>query len=141
MTRIVILSALLGCAFFFISFQKKPKFDLKASTARGKELYSTYCQSCHQEQGEGIEDLYPPLAKSDYLMADKDRSIQQILKGVSGEIKVNGKTYNMAMTGFELSDEETSDVVNYIRNSFGNKGTAVTPQQVAVIKSKNDGQK
>ncbi len=116
------------------SFQKKSKFDLTASMTRGREIYSTYCVSCHQEQGEGVEDIYPPLAKSDYLMADKKRSILQVLKGASGEMKVNGKIYNMEMTGFNLSAQETSDVLNYIRNSFGNKGEAITPDQVTALK-------
>lgn len=114
----------------FLSFQGKPAFDVKSSIARGKETYVAYCVSCHMEKGEGIEDVYPPLAKSDYFMADKKRAIHQILKGVSGEIKVNGKTYNAEMTGFDLSDQEVSDVINYLRNSFGNKGDAVTPDHV-----------
>src|SRR5690606_29207462 len=80
-----------------MSFQKKQKFDLKASIERGKEVYNTQCISCHMEKGEGIEAVFPPLAKSDYLMADKNRSIKQILEGASGEIKVNGKTYNGEM--------------------------------------------
>ena len=107
---------------------------MQASMGRGKEIYLTYCMSCHQEQGEGIDGLYPPVAKSDYLMADKSRSIIQVLKGVSGEMTVNGKVYNMEMTGFDLSAEETSDVLNYIRNSFGNKGDAVTPAEVTKLK-------
>ena len=119
-------------AIGFLSF--KQKFDLKASIARGKEIYTAQCLSCHQEQGEGIEDVFPPLAKSDYLMADKTRSIKQTLHGVSGEIKVNGKTYNGEMSGFDLTDEEVSDVLNYIRNSWGNKGVAITPQEVAVTR-------
>jgi mono/diheme cytochrome c family protein len=112
------------------SFQGKNSFDLKSSIARGKDTYTAYCISCHMEQGEGIDGVYPPLAKSDYLMADKKRSIQQVMKGVTGEIKVKGKIYNSEMTGFDLTDEEVSDVLNYVRNSFGNKGDAVTPAQV-----------
>jgi mono/diheme cytochrome c family protein len=119
-------------AISFLSF--KQKFDLKASIARGKDVYTAQCMSCHQEQGEGIEDVFPPLAKSDYLMADKTRSIKQTLHGVSGEIKVNGKTYNSEMSGFDLTDENVSDVLNYIRNSWGNKGPAVTPQEVATAR-------
>lgn len=112
------------------AFPQKPTFDLKGSVVRGKEIYTAYCISCHMEQGEGIEEIYPPLAKSDYLMADKKRSIQQTLKGVSGEMKVNGKLYNSEMSGFDLNDEEVSDVLNYIRNSFGNKGSAIIPADV-----------
>lgn len=124
------LTLILIVSLSFFAFQKKPKFDLQASMVRGKEIYATYCMSCHQEQGEGIDGIYPPVAKSDYLMADKNRSIIQTLNGVSGEMTVNGKVYTMEMMGIDLSAEETSDVLNYIRNSFGNKGEAITPSEV-----------
>ncbi len=112
------------------------KFDIKSSIIRGKELYTSYCITCHMEQGEGLEDVYPPLAKADYLMADKKRSIQQVIYGASGEMKVNGKTYNAEMTGFDLSDQEISDLLNYVRNSFGNKGAAITPDEVKGFRKK-----
>lgn len=118
----------------FFSFQQKPKFNLKASIARGKDVYIAQCLSCHQEQGEGIDGVYPPLAKSDYLMADKKRSVVQTLKGISGEIKVNGKIYTGDMPGFDLTDQEVSDVLNYIRNAWGNKGPAVTTEEVAAAR-------
>lgn len=114
----------------FLYSQAKPPFDLKASIARGQEVYVAQCLSCHMEKGEGIEEVYPPLAKADYLMADKKRSIVQVLYGASGIMKVNGKIYNLEMTGFDLTDQEASDVLNYVRNSWGNKGPAVTPEEV-----------
>jgi len=112
------------------AWQKAPAVNLKASMERGKNSYTLYCMSCHMEQGEGLEGVYPPLAKSDYLMADKKRSIIQTIKGASGEMKVNGKVYNGEMTGFDLTDEEISDLLNYVRNSFGNKGGVITPAEV-----------
>jgi mono/diheme cytochrome c family protein len=121
-------------AVSFFSFEQKQKFDLKASIARGKEIYIAQCMSCHMEQGEGIEGVYPPLAKSDYLMDDKERSIDNVIHGLSGEITVNGKTYDMEMSASNLSDEEVSDVLNYVRNSWGNKGTAVTPEEVKAVR-------
>ncbi len=134
---ILILSCISLCSFVtLMSFQKKPAFDLKSSVARGRETYVTYCISCHLDQGEGIESIYPPLAKSDYLMADKNRAIKQIIYGISGEMTVNGKVYNAEMTGVDLNNQEISDVVNYIRNSFGNKGAAVTPEQIAPLRKK-----
>lgn len=129
--RRIILSAAAISTVALLSFRPVQKFDLKASIERGKDVYTAQCMSCHMEQGEGIEGVYPPLAKSDYLMSDKKRSIDQVLHGLTGEIKVNGKTYDGVMTGFDaLSDAEVSDVLNYIRNSFGNKGPAVTPEEV-----------
>lgn len=43
---------------------------------------------------------------------------------------VNGKVYNSEMVGIDLSDEELVDVLNYVRNSFGNKGEAVAPEDI-----------
>lgn len=113
-----------------MSFNVSQKFDLKASIERGKEIYNSQCITCHMEKGEGIESVFPPLAKSDYLMADKARSIRQIIEGASGEMVVNGKTYNGEMPAVDLTDEQVSDVLNFVRNSWGNKGAAVTPAEV-----------
>ena len=118
----------------FFSFSQKQKFELQTSIDRGKDVYIAQCMSCHMDNGEGIEDVYPPLAKSDYLMKDKKRSIDNVIHGLTGEIIVNGKKYNMDMTPFELSDQDVSDVLNYIRNSWGNKGEAVTPEEVAAAR-------
>jgi nitrite reductase (NO-forming) len=120
----------------FLAIQQKPKFDLKASAERGKEIYLRNCISCHMEQGEGLEGIFPPLAKSDYMLADKKRSIQQTLYGVTGEMTVNGKLYNGEMNAFDLTDEQTSDLMNYIFNSFENKGGVITPADVKAIRKK-----
>lgn len=119
-----------------MAFRYNQKFDLKASIARGKDIYMAQCITCHLEQGEGIEGVYPPLAKADYLMADKKRSIHQVIFGVEGEMTVNGKSYNSVMPAFDLTNEQVSDVLNFIRNSWGNKGEAVKPDEVATIRKK-----
>lgn len=119
----------------FASLQQSP-FDMKASMARGKEIYSTQCQSCHMEAGEGIEEVYPPFVKSDYLMADKARSIKVVMYGALEEMNVNGKVYNSEMADLELTDQQISDVLNYVRNSFGNKGEAVTLEEVRALRKK-----
>jgi mono/diheme cytochrome c family protein len=133
--RMLLLASAL-CSISFFSFSQNQKFDLKASVARGQEVYLAECMSCHLEQGEGIPDVYPPLAKSDYLMADRDRSIKNVLHGLSGEIVVNGKTYSMEMIPFtHLSDQAVSDVLNYIRNAWGNKDkNPVTPDEVKALR-------
>lgn len=134
---LLLIGLVIVTAFFAgAPFQHKPNFDLKSSITRGKEVYTAYCVSCHMDNGEGLQDFYPPVAKSDYLMADKNRSIQQVLYGISGEITVNNKKYNLEMSGFDLTDQEVSDVLNYIRNSFGNKGGAVTPAEVKAQRKK-----
>lgn len=133
--KVLVVLALALSLFSAFREEQKPAFDLKASIARGKGVYESYCITCHMEQGEGLESVFPPLAKSDYLMADKKRSIVITLKGQTGEIKVNGVTYNGEMTSFDLSDQEVSDVLNYVRNSFGNKGEAVKPEEVKPLRN------
>jgi len=88
------------------------------------------------EAGEGIEDVYPPFVKSDYLMKDKARSIRIAMYGAFEEMKVNGKVYNSEMTSLELNDQQVTDVLNYVRNSFGNKGEAVTVEEVKALRKK-----
>ena len=116
-------------------------FNLKASIERGKELYSLECQTCHMPEGEGITGVYPPVAKTDYLKQPTPFLINIILKGQSGEIVVNGTTYNTPMPAQDyLSDEKVSDILNYIRNSWTNKGAAITPAQVKTQREKNKAQ-
>lgn len=107
---------------------------LQQSIDSGKELYMIYCQSCHMEQGEGLEGVFPPVAKSDYLMADKTRAIRLIINGISGPMKVNKVAYDGEMQGYPLSDKEVADVINFIRNSFGNKGGSTTTEEVAAAR-------
>jgi nitrite reductase (NO-forming) len=103
---------------------------------KGKGVFMQTCFVCHQPNGEGIPGQIPPLAKSDYLMADKERSIRAVLLGQSGEITVNGKQYNGTMIPLNyLSDEEVANVLTYVRNSFGNEGDAVEAADVRRIRS------
>lgn len=117
-------------------FAQAGKPDLKQSMASGKIVYEANCMSCHMENGEGLEGVYPPLAKSDYLMADRKRAMEQILYGVSGPIKVNGKMYESDMQGIELTDAELSDLMNYLLHSFGNKGPVVTAAEAGGVRKK-----
>ena len=52
----------------------------------GKNSYMQTCFACHQAEGQGIPNEFPPLAKSDYLNADANRAIDIILRGKRGEI-------------------------------------------------------
>ena len=91
---------------------------------RGKGIYTAYCITCHLETGQGIPGAFPPLAGSDYLMEDQKRAIRTIIYGENGEISVNGIIYFGDMPGQDLADQEIADVVNYIQNSWGNKGSS-----------------
>ncbi|PKQ45222.1 cytochrome C [Confluentibacter flavum] len=102
---------------------------------RGSDIYQDFCITCHMGNGEGLAGAFPPLAKSDYLMNHRAKSIHAIKYGLQGEITVNGKKYNGLMAYQGLTDEEVADVMNYITNSWGNKNNMmVTVKEVSEIK-------
>ncbi|APQ17781.1 nitrite reductase, copper-containing [Maribacter hydrothermalis] len=102
----------------------------------GKQTYMQTCFACHQAEGQGIPNAFPPLAKSDYLNADVNRAIDIVLHGKTGEITVNGEKYNSVMTAQTLSDDEVANVLTYVYNSWGNKKTEVTPAMVKKVRNK-----
>ena len=102
----------------------------------GKQVYMNTCFACHQAEGQGIPNAFPPLAKSDYLNADVNRAIGIVLNGKTGEITVNGKKYNSVMTRQTLTEEEVADVMTYVYNSWGNNKTNVSIKMVQEVKNK-----
>ncbi|MFD1553569.1 cytochrome c [Putridiphycobacter roseus] len=96
----------------------------------GQEVYTKTCQPCHQPDGKGMPDAFPPLAGSDYLLEDLPRAIQQVIHGSSGEITVNGQVFNGVMPPQVLTDQEITDVLNYVLNTWGNDGGTVTLEEV-----------
>ncbi|WP_163445009.1 copper-containing nitrite reductase [Flavobacterium columnare] len=104
--------------------------------ADGKSVYGKTCFACHQANGEGLPNAFPPLAKSDFLNADINRAIEIILKGKTGEITVNGKKFNSVMTAQTLTDEEVANVLTYVYSQWGNSKKEVTPAMVAAVRAK-----
>ena len=107
-------------------FTKKP---LQESLLDGQEIYEDFCAQCHLEDGKGVKGIYPPLAKSDFLK-DINRTISSIKYGLKGPITVNGEKYNSIMVSQGLDDEEISDVVNYILNSWGNSTKQLITEEI-----------
>tara|TARA_R110000868_G_scaffold342194_2_gene603007 strand:+ start:17750 stop:19219 length:1470 start_codon:yes stop_codon:yes gene_type:complete len=107
---------------------------LAEKIASGKQIYMKTCFACHQAEGQGIPNAFPPLAKSDFLNADVNRAIGIVLKGKTGEITVNGATYNSVMTSQAISNDEIADVLTFVYNSWGNNKTNVTKSQVDKVK-------
>ena len=98
---------------------------------QGKSLYKTHCSNCHQEGGEGLGKVYPPLKNADYLLEDEGRAICIIKNGKKGKIKVNGIEYNQEMLANDrLSDLEIAEISTYIYNSWGNEKGMITLEKV-----------
>ncbi|MBD0822856.1 copper-containing nitrite reductase [Aestuariibaculum marinum] len=102
----------------------------------GKQVYMQTCFACHQSEGQGVPNAFPPLAKSDYLNADVNRAIGVVLHGLTGEITVNGEKYNSVMTRQMLSSEEIANVLTYVYNSWGNSEKVINTDMVEKVKNK-----
>lgn len=102
----------------------------------GKSVFDSNCAACHQANGQGVASAFPPLAKSDYLNADKKRAITAIVNGLTGKITVNGANFEGVMPAWQLNDEDVANVLTYVYNSWGNSGQVVSPAEVKAARVK-----
>jgi len=111
------------------SFQK--------SKAAGEKVYTKFCISCHQADGGGVPHLTPPLINTSYVLGDKQALINILLNGLKN-VDIDEETYSNPMPplGGILKDQQIADVLTYVRNSFGNKASAVTVAEVKEARSK-----
>jgi len=107
----------------------------ESQSSRGRDLYLKNCFACHQMRGQGIPGVFPPLAGSDYLLADIDRAIRILCEGLNGEITVNARRYAGVMPPAILQDEEVASVLNYVLRNWGNAGPEVTSEQVKKVRA------
>ena len=102
----------------------------------GKGQYLV-CGACHGQNGEGTA-AGPPLAGSEWVTGPVSNLIKIQLRGLKGPITVNGVEYNNFPAGMTAmayqTDEQVAGVLTYIRNSFGNKASAVKPEQVTPLR-------
>jgi len=116
----------------------QPKSGAAAMIARGKQVYEQICAACHGADGLGKAGQAPPLAGSEWVNAKGYQRLAHIpLMGVNGDIKVEGVDYNMAMAamGAGLSDSDLASVLSYIRSSWGNKGAAVSADDIHGVRA------
>ncbi len=104
--------------------------------AFGDRLYKANCLACHQSEGQGIPAAFPPLAKSDFITVDDERTIGVVVNGLQGEITVNNHKFNSVMPAMQLTDLEIASVLTFVKNSWGNTGGEITSDQVAKVRAK-----
>lgn len=138
------LSALTGLTLSAFAQDATPAAgapDLAASIERGKGVYMQTCFVCHQMNGLGLPGAFPPLADTDYVHGDTRRLVAMLLKGINPPLKVKDVTYVAPMPALPTvypilnDDKNVADVVNYVRNSFGNKDEkGIAPEFVAAVR-------
>lgn len=138
MKKILILVLLITPLFSLAQKKVKTTPSAAASIVRGQQVYTQYCLSCHQTDGGGVPDMNPPLSKTTYVLGDNRKLIKVILNGFTQNVDIDGESYsnNMPPHNF-LTDQQIADVLNYVRNNFGNKASAVTMTQVKAVRTTN----
>jgi mono/diheme cytochrome c family protein len=115
----------------------------------GKKLYLSACVACHLPDGKGIAGVNPPLAGAEWVLGSEERLARIVIHGLKGPITVKGNQYNGAMpvfgkvpgSGYNWSDDKIAAVLTYIRQEWGNNGSAVSTELVAAIRTKEGGRK
>lgn len=132
-----LLSIVYGLSTLFLMNQcssHDPKFQ--QYFAQGQVLYEKHCSNCHQKNGKGLGRLYPPLASSDFLSNNFEKSFCLMKYGIQGEIIVNGQGFNKAMPAIpSLTELEIAEIATYIGNSWGQEKGLIDVTQTSKILS------
>lgn len=110
--------------------------ELAALRAEGEEHYKAICQACHGADGKGIPGAFPPLDGSGGFYGEPQNMARIIVHGLTGEITVQGQTFNGAMPpqGAVLDDYAIAAVATYVRTSWSNADGIVTPDDVKAVR-------
>ncbi len=102
---------------------RSKEWTLEELMARGEQVYSASCASCHMPDGNGLPPAFPALRGSAIATGDMAKHIDVVLNGVPGT----------AMQAFrdQLGEIDLAAVITYERNAWGNEtGEMVTPLQI-----------
>ena len=99
----------------------------EGDTYSGGILYDTYCTACHQRDGKGDNNRFPPLADSEWVTGPEEALINVVLNGMQGDLVVKGKTYNGLMPAHShLDDHAIASILTYVRKRFGHESKPVS---------------
>lgn len=116
--------------------EMKDNLDRKGKPVHAALVYNIYCRNCHQPDGNGDGNRFPPIAGSEWVNSDKTVLINVVLNGLTGTIQVKGQNYNDTMPAHAsfLTDKEISEVLTYVRSNFGNRSGPVSEKEVAEVR-------
>ena len=98
----------------------------------GKILYTANCQSCHQENGEGLKGAFPPLKGSPIVIGDNlELYVDIIMNGYDPRPEYG--VMAAVGTNMNFTENEVAAIINYERTSWGNAGKKVTPEEIKKI--------
>ena len=110
----------------------------------GLEIYRSTCMACHGADGEGIENVAPPLKGSQYVEGRPERLAMIVLNGLKGPLEINGHSYtfngSMPNFGNNFSDQQIAEVIHYLHNSFvSGKSTSINAEKIKSLRNRHSG--
>lgn len=99
---------------------------------RGALLYVDHCAACHRLDGMGAPRIFPALKGNSIVFAEDPSSLIQVTMAGSDMADTPADRMTFTMPGFyHLSNQDLADVLNYIRNGWGNHGSEITTRDIA----------
>ena len=127
-----------------LSQEEKEALRLERKAESGKKIFAVRCASCHQLNGQGLPNMFPPLSGSEWATSDPGLITKIILKGLKGKIEVKGETWGQVptqnMIAVPINDREIAKVTTYVRQAWGNVASEITEQQVLTFRGQASGQ-
>jgi mono/diheme cytochrome c family protein len=107
-----------------------------ATLSVGAGLYADNCTGCHMSNGEGQKNVFPPLKGSSAVQAQEPMTVLQVVLTGAAMPATHAKPTALAMPEFssKLNDDEIAEVVNFIRNAWGNRASTVSAKDVAKLR-------
>jgi mono/diheme cytochrome c family protein len=108
-----------------------------ASNFSGRQLYLANCSSCHQDDGRGVPGKYPSLVGSSRVLGPVNRLVALTLDGVAGDRQKTDGSYEGVMPAYRtvLTPKLISEVLTYVRKSWGNTASSISPEYVERLAS------
>jgi len=109
----------------------------------GRDAYMKSCVECHQADGNGVQDTFPPLTGSEWVKGDRKTMLRIVLGGLSGPVEVKGMKFNGVMPGhIQMNDTEIARIASFVRFAFGElKEKPVTDDEVRSLRPDVDKRK
>ncbi|MGN6469331.1 MAG: c-type cytochrome [Rhizobiaceae bacterium] len=108
----------------------------KHAQSVGAQIYAAQCSACHAPDGSGVPTMFAPLKGSSVAQSSNPKTvIRAVLEGVrSAPTDKYPTPHSMPPFSWKLTDQEIAAVVNYVRNSFGNRAAGIDADDVHAIR-------
>ncbi len=117
----------------------------QALFTRGRQVYLTSCVACHGSDGEGVKQIAPPLAGSDWVTGSPERLARVLFHGLTGPVTVSGKTYAapevlpLMLPLANLSNTDIASVLTYVRREWGNQADPIESRTISQLRIQAQG--